>query len=382
MDLEELCRGRRVLEIGGVHSRTRSCVSWHVLDPESTDKEHFRSIRSCLMEDYDLVLVGRLEDVIDCGAFLRDLSRLHMREVVLTFSRVEGRYYRFTADSLSRLVRDSTPWIVEVASAILDDRTSYVRCRRPLRDDGVTIVTAYYQLSGKRPHSVYLEWIRNMASIPCHWHVFVGDEETRTLILDLRRWAESRTYVELLPFDQLEMSRVDWSEQRKLDSEAHSSDLYIVWNQKAHFVRRAIERNHFASSYFFWVDIGCVRDEAHRRLDFPLYERVKAWPRDRITYLLFPGQPDDGVLAPCGLPTLYAGKSRVIVRIVGGEFGGHIDAWSRYLPAYYSLLDKFLEEGWFAGKDQHVMHSLALLRPELIHGVKVDDWFALLTLLS
>jgi len=50
--------------------------------------------------------------------------------------------------------------------------------------------------------------------------------------------------------------------QHDIDPEQaiHSPELYAIWNSKPWMLSHATEINPFESQYFFWMDMGCVRD--------------------------------------------------------------------------------------------------------------------------
>ena len=41
----------------------------------------------------------------------------------------------------------------------------------------------------------------------------------------------------------------------------HSIPLYLVWAEKATFVKKAILNNYFHSKCFYWIDAGIFRDD-------------------------------------------------------------------------------------------------------------------------
>jgi hypothetical protein len=69
-----------------------------------------------------------------------------------------------------------------------------------------------------------------------------------------------------------------WNHCHNIDRENsyHSVELYMLWNEKTYFVKRAMEKNPFNSEWFFWSDIGCCRNDNDKNkfMSFPNYNKV------------------------------------------------------------------------------------------------------------
>lgn len=259
-----------------------------------------------------------------------------------------------------------------------------------------TVVTCYYRIPSKHSYDSYDAWSeRFLASVDTPMVIFC-DAGSAARLAALRARVADRTRVVVLPLDQTRCGGgrlgAHWPTDVARDPEAHIHNpaLYAIWNNKADFVQRVVEENPFATDAFAWCDIGCFRS------DDPDPERFRRWPegaaldaactdparRARLTLLnIEPFQSGDFRLGSTGLPPSF----ERVCRIGGTIMVGHRDAWCRWTPAYRAMLDRFVEGQRFAGKDQNVMATLCVLRPDLIALVAPtfrredgDPWFHLL----
>ena len=128
-----------------------------------------------------------------------------------------------------------------------------------------TIVTGYFELDvSKASDSKYKEWMKNMLVIDNPMVIFC-DNESRDFIEEIRIDKKDKTVV-IVVFDIKEFYSYkyvnEYINNYKIDKEqnvGHSPILYMIWAEKSHFLKRAIEINPFKTDYFLWVDIGCFR---------------------------------------------------------------------------------------------------------------------------
>jgi glycosyltransferase involved in cell wall biosynthesis len=246
--------------------------------------------------------------------------------------------------------------------------------RRP-----VTIVTAYYKVPSKFNNDIYIEWIRNFLSvIPCYLYIFT-DEESFPILQELRKPFLDRTNIVIKPFNTLVMSKLMnvWDEHIKMDHETyHTKELYILWNEKTAFVNHvATNDNIFNSDYLFWCDIGAFRIPEHlpKLINFPNPATVYNLSSNKI-YILELIEPSENelIIGPNNIPLFDFKYGK---RVGGGIFGGHKTAWNKWTPAFYTMLNKFIENGRFAGKDQNIMVSVYALYRNLVELVKPKPYF-------
>jgi len=171
-------------------------------------------------------------------------------------------------------------------------------------------------------------------------------------------------------------------EHTKMDTEmavGHNMFLYMIWNEKSNFLKRAIEADPFKSDYFLWCDIGCFRRPNTQFIHWPNPERVAALPKDRV--LLLSVEPfNDAELAVTRreqLPSFQHSN-----RIGGTIFGGTKQVLLEWHAKYYEMLEYFISIDRFIGKDQSIMNSVYLINRNMCELVKwrsgcADIWFYL-----
>lgn len=251
-----------------------------------------------------------------------------------------------------------------------------------------TLVSAYYRFRSKHGADRYGEWIRNFLGTVETPLVMFCDADTEPLIREAR--GSLPMHLVQLPIAAWETSaprfEAYWERDIARDPERaiHSTPLYKVWAEKAFFVQRAIRANPFGTDWFVWVDAGCFRDPRPEVLaTLRQWPRAGAWgtlPADRITMLLmYPFQPQDYVLSRDSLlPREYA--YTLEMRIGGTILAGSVAGWARWNVVWRGMLEAYMHAGYFTGKDQNLMATVATMFPDLVHLVpsspaRRDPWF-------
>ena len=233
----------------------------------------------------------------------------------------------------------------------------------PIDHNQVTLVTAYFDIPSKRPSSEYLPWIQHMMSLQDNMVVFTSPDQVN-IIRKLRGNRPSK----VIPIQLNETTLVKkygmdfWARQNMLEpgmeKYLHSKELYIVWNEKGHFLEKVIAANPFDSAFFAWADMGYLRDDL---LDF----------KRMIRYL----------------PTQLTNEQTMLLDVrrlvqnnyVGGGFiGGYKQGLLQWTKTYYELLDANRDR--FLGKDQPWMFQNCVNQPNLCMLVPAislygDAWF-------
>ena len=176
---------------------------------------------------------------------------------------------------------------------------------------------------------------------------------------------------------------------RELDPEkggGHSPELFALWYEKKEFVLRAIELNPFNASRFVWCDAGICRYPAWiPRLAerFALESQVPAGKMLVLTIDPFKGE--DSVPAADGIK----GDFGIRASVGGGILASDAEGWKTWSAAYDAMLMRYYLAGRFIGKDQNIMGSMLLERPDLAVSVPrnprlspAQSWFSLLFYLA
>ena len=238
----------------------------------------------------------------------------------------------------------------------------------------VTVVTAYYRMKSKFCHEQYLRWMRNFLENSGCKLVIYTDKSNVSLMETMRKDHRDNTRIVVKEFEDLRMyKKMDIWERHlsTLDPERsiHSKELYVIWNEKSEFMKDAIERDYFQSEYYIWMDIGAFRCRENRG-DLTL-EQIKYWPNEERVKDTFGSRVGFALIRPYfmsvsldtnGMTT----KDLKFGEHVGGLFGGHKTILLEWHRLFYEMLDRYIDHGRFAGKDQNMMANIALVRPDLV----------------
>ncbi len=245
-----------------------------------------------------------------------------------------------------------------------------------------TVVTAYFNIpKSKANHETYKGWMKNMLAIQNRMIIFC-DKSSVELIKSMRANNPYATIIVEKKFEEFYCYKyIDiFRAQHAIDHEKsiHSVELYLIWNEKSNFLKKAIELDKSFvgtnNTKFVWCDIGCFRVPNTRFLKWPNAAKI---PDDKMLLLeVDPLMPS--VLEPSTvLPDLTK-----LNHIGGTIFAGSSLAILKWHDAYYNMLEHLYSMGRFVGKDQTIMSSLYITQPELCLCVKYpqgyhDRWFYL-----
>lgn len=245
-----------------------------------------------------------------------------------------------------------------------------------------TVVTAYFNIpKSKANHEIYVGWMKNMLAIKNRMIIFC-DASSVELLKSVRESNPCKTIIietkieEFYCYKYIDIFRA----QHAIDHEKliHSVELYLIWNEKSNFLKKAIEIDKTFveqphNKKFVWCDIGCFRMPNTRFLNWPDANKI---PDDRMLLLeVDPLKPE--VLSSGPLPDLTK-----LNHIGGTIFAGSSDTILKWHYAYYNMFEYLYSIGRFVGKDQTIMSSVYITQPELCLCVKYkegyyDRWFYL-----
>jgi hypothetical protein len=230
-----------------------------------------------------------------------------------------------------------------------------------------TIVTSYFKLNqSKVSHAKYLDWMKNMLIIDNPMIIFC-DEKSEETIYTLRVGKHDKTRIIVTNFKEFYSYKYanHFLEHYNMDAEkhvGHNMFLYMIWSEKSHFLKRAIELDPFKTDYFLWVDIGCFRVPNVNYIHWPNPTRINSLDKNKVLLLLI--QPFTQDEWKCNsketLPSFQFAN-----RIGGTIFGGGKDVLLKWHDKYYDMLEYFISIKRFIGKDQSIMNSVYLLNKEM-----------------
>ena len=244
----------------------------------------------------------------------------------------------------------------------------------------VTFVTQYFEIPSKNPPEYYSRWMQNILRTDMCLVIFSDDaarfqsEDSKRVVVQVNLEAEARIFNQTPAF---------WQAQFERDSERRLHQgykLYWVWNLKTVFLKRMVEQNPFASTYFFWIDIGCVRGDGTAERQF---RWSSFWPPKDVMlhHKIFVSNPvpfDQGETGDSSFEHL--------ARLAGAIWGGHAEAVQRWSDAYMTVFADYVAGGRFVGKDQNMMAAACLRWRDLCQLVAPspsdgDPWFSMLPFL-
>lgn len=253
--------------------------------------------------------------------------------------------------------------------------------------DECTIVTAYYEFPKKKHTSnSYFEWITNFLPNIDSYMIIFTDEQSYEKLHKLRIKYLEKTVIIIKPLENLYCYQfMDyWEKDFNRDHERmHHPYLYIIWNEKSMFMLQAVKINPFNTNYYAWTDIGMVRDTEYipHISKYPNKEIIKTLKKDKI-YLLNLNDFSDNDLQYSAPTELFRYQNNV--RTGGGVILGHKDIIPVWTNEYYKMMNEFIQNNYFAGKDQSIMSNLYLkyrdIFIELIKPINspINYWFYLL----
>jgi hypothetical protein len=244
-----------------------------------------------------------------------------------------------------------------------------------------TLVTAYFRLpKSKATPEKYNAWMTNMLANPNPMVIFC-DETSREFIAANRATFPDVTVIIVTTFKefycyQYALAFVKHYEKDREQRVGHTPLLYMIWSEKSHFLKRAIELDPFKTEYFLWVDIGCFR-VSPQVVPWPTPERVAAMDLNKVLLLSVQGFTKEELECRLleELPPFQFEN-----RIGGTMFGGGKEVLLQWHTKYYAMLRYFLEIDRFIGKDQSIMNSVYLLNRDMCDLITwkpgcPDPWF-------
>ena len=243
----------------------------------------------------------------------------------------------------------------------------------------ITIVTAFFTMPSKFSTDTYREWMGNFLSLDENMIIFT-DKENFSYIEKIRKSKKDKTSIIQSSIKDFDVYKhIDyWEYCKRIDREhhIHSKELYMIWNEKPFFMEKALKMNKFNSEYFFWMDIGCVRDPI-------MLTRIGKFscdgiPSDKIILSKVTDSQINTNLNNHGISVSFENRGNICCPILnciqGGFFGGHKNAVKNWVKMYKNELNLFMVTGTFGGKDQYIMGNLTIKFPEYITVLKPEEF--------
>ena len=163
----------------------------------------------------------------------------------------------------------------------------------------------------------------------------------------------------------------------------HTVPLYLVWAEKCNFLKKAIEKNYFNSTCFYWIDAGYFREKNE------IHKYVENWPSTKKCF------EDQRVIFGNLRNFSQIEKEKILnfdidshiflqknFNVAGGLFGGQIQNMIQFISLYYDTIKLFIKNNIFIGKDQNIFTYIALSHPEIVKLVYCESFLVLKDYLS
>ena len=254
----------------------------------------------------------------------------------------------------------------------------------------ITIVTCYLTIDkSKRGKQNYKIWLMNYLSIinDNNIVIYCNCDEIINIIEKIRcNFSNSTKIIKVNIKDLYSYKYIDYFiKDNKRDPERyHSIELYLIWNNKVAFMYDVYKNNYFDTEYYMWTDIGMIREE---KLYNILYEnkfkcninklnknkitllKINDFTEEELSYknIIIPYRYDE-ILNRCGAGVIISSKSMM----------------EKWYNIYYSMLDTFISNDYFAGKEQNILNNIYIkFGDDLIDLIEVknynlDRWFYML----
>ena len=270
-----------------------------------------------------------------------------------------------------------------------------------------TFVTAYYEFANKystqnRSESTYFEWMTNFFSVTSSDLKLVIFCTGKIYTEIVNRFSKKNIIIVDEPFENFFTYKYmkDLSNQAYLDPEKyiHNVYLYMIWNEKPYFVKRAIDLNFFGSTSYCWIDAGMVRD-------MRLSSLLHCFPNDdALSFLesfnticvlsietnnlhLFQDRNENNISnINCTPHTFYS--------VGGGCIFGTTYKYLEYIDKYKNLFISYIKNNIFVGKDQNLISNLIANIPDLftiidcnriytwLNKYQRNKWFRMINVLT
>ena len=254
------------------------------------------------------------------------------------------------------------------------------------KQDDLTIVTAYYKIKSKFKAEVYYNWINNFVLLNKSI-VFFSNKEFMPTLRELRpkelHYKTIFIELEMEEFYSYKNFYKEFKEAFPIDHENsyHTIPLYLVWAEKATFVKKAILNNYFNSKCFYWIDAGIFRDDNMTKFtNWPstnkcfednrvLFDQVRQYSEKDIEGIINFDKSSHNIL-------------RMNVNIDGSMFGGQKEKFLKFIDLYYNAIRLFIKHNLFIGKEQNIFMYIAFAHPDVVKLNLCPTYFGLKSYLA
>lgn len=241
----------------------------------------------------------------------------------------------------------------------------------------ITIVSAFFSFKKNKynSHDIYKFWGSNLFPNLNTNVVIFTDEENYDFICSLRvNELKEKTRIIKMKIEDFYMYKyIDYLQkdfERDHENNVQNIDLYMIWNEKINFVKKAIDFNFFNSSYYAWCDFGCVRNSLYPELYLKTFPNLSNLTEEKVYMIKVDCEfSDEDYKNPYDDKYKYWNGA-----IAGSFFIGKKELLLKFHDYYYNeIIINFINRDIFIGKDQNLYISLYLSHPELFKLINGEN---------
>lgn len=259
-----------------------------------------------------------------------------------------------------------------------------------MNNKDITIVTCYLDIDkSKHGRDNYKKWIINYLSIIKNNNIVIycNCDRIIRLILELRNNFLNKTKIVKINIEDLYTYKyIDYfiKDNKKDPEKYHVTELYLIWNNKVAFMYHAFKNNYFDTEYYMWTDIGMLREKKlFDILNANNFKcNVEKLNENKIVLLKLNNFTKEELSYK---NTIIPYKYKTgINRCGGGAIISSKFLMEKWFNIYYSMLDTFISNDLFAGKDQNILNNIYIKYGEDLFDLvepndyNLDKWFYIL----
>ena len=258
------------------------------------------------------------------------------------------------------------------------------------------IVSAYFKIPSKAPHSFYLPHVTRFLKYIKNPIIFFTTPDLKEEFDNIR--GDLPIYFILIDsiYDINAFKNYGynfWKQQCDINVEKyHTPELGAIWYEKKEFIKKAIlfienidinnnKYNLTSNMPFIWCDAGCIRSNEMCPYITTFGNKINLIPQDKLMFQLLNNLPNKNFFV---YPDVY---------IAGAIICGYKNNWFKYSELYDNMINIYIKNNICIIQDQYIWASVILKNPEYfelckynyLHNIKynkIDKWFFFLGLLS
>ena len=218
-----------------------------------------------------------------------------------------------------------------------------------------TIVTGYWNVTGKYSSDTFKDWMKNTLSINAPY-VFFGNSESIEIAKVIRK--DLPTYFIKLEMDEFYSYKYRDTICAKLPH-VPSTEVNLILNEKVNLVQRAMIVDPFKSDFFMWIDAGIYtyRGKPPPTTPFPNPEKVKNLPFDKFIFCTTDKDDFEG----------HKVHENHYYHYVSGNFIMHKNIIKYFASLYRTYMDKYLSRYNWLNTEQKLLTHMYADFPDLFY---------------